>query len=389
MPLSQPRAKILLALNSPLYAPLLYAIARGRRHRQSSAAQYFSVALATPHAGATPSSPGKAEDSLLFEVLHRNGSIGLTIGVCDPMRLCSVGVAAALDRPRILGTLINKMCFWVFDTIYNEEVPWYQAFNHVIVHPVGFTGYTAAAYDLLQSSVDASNPGEGPQRSSQAAPRFPTILKPTNDPNHEKRAYDEVLLSSLKSRKKDVRPAFISTNPVHAVNKNDPDHSMFSSFLSASAQNRSPRPEFQNVAMTSLIVAARHLDETGTYQFLADFREEISEATRDLYNNPEAAAIDISFYLKDHSLGNTDEGTQYLGASSRQKLASCLELLAESQAFNRDPLMRISPQALQHTIAIRAAVSDLLGPLHRLRKPGSVGEYFYESLTIDDGPAVN
>jgi hypothetical protein len=178
---------ITLALNSPLYAPILLAKCLGNKTCREMRIEVtkYSHAFIVKHIGPDP---------FVFNVLHtREGhrDEGIIIGVGDPMRITAVPrKVREYSEPLIIGNLVKKMCYWIVDSDVgsgdgNEladsdgDFYWSNRFQGLLVHPSGMTGYTVPIYDYCTKFNCVPKDDENLKR----------IIHPIS-PNYERTWYD-------------------------------------------------------------------------------------------------------------------------------------------------------------------------------------------------------
>jgi hypothetical protein len=357
-------ARFLLALNSPLYAPIVLAVAIGKSSNGASSryAGRFAINFASKQADAISGGSTLSErDSLLASVLDRqSASTCLTVGVCDPTRVFHYNpLVQNYHQPVIVGALVDKMCFWLFD---GEQTPrdgkWHEYFSKVLVHPQNFTGYTVAAYDLLKARK--INPVNEHKKAKKV---LSSKLQEIVDPDQEHVIYDRL---KTDSRRKRLRFAYISANPLHAtsgLHRNG--HSLILSFgtdKSSSAFTAEQRDVFSRAIMTGLIVPETTLENGSSETMQGILVAEISEAVKAITADPERSAYRICSHIKTDSGWEYrgDTAVRYLGVASARDLADCLKFLVEQDAFNSNPCLGVGSRHVDNTIDIRWHVSPVL-----------------------------
>ena len=143
MPENIGRLKILLAIASPLFAPLYLAKEAGLD------SVFKDVDFEYRNAPRKKPSQG---DPLVRDVLSLTSHPNCIAAVGDPYRAL-VKPTGMMDQPVIMGSLIRHMCYWLIDgdtLVYpDNENQLAKLFDQFIVNPRHTSGYAIAADHLL------------------------------------------------------------------------------------------------------------------------------------------------------------------------------------------------------------------------------------------------
>jgi hypothetical protein len=381
-------ARFLLALNSPLYAPIVLAVAIGKSSNgaSSSYAGRFTVSFASRQSRSVRSTdPFSEREPLLACVLEKeSGAKVLTVGVCDPMRLANYSPALKnYHEPAVTGAVIDKMCFWLFDGEQESvDDKWHECFDKILVHPKGFTGYTVAAYDLLKAKK--IDPEQDHRKAKKA---LKGKLHEVEDPDQEHVEYNRMKLSD-----KGKKLAYISANPLHAIaGLRLNGHNLLRSFgtndrpdeISAGQNNI-----FSQAVMTGLVVPKAALSNGDGHHLQTTLPEEISDAIKLIADDPDLSAYEICKHIKatDDWEFSADAAVRYLGVASARELAHCLTFLSEQDAFNGSRDLKVGDQHIANTLDISSHVLPLLGAPMASRGRSALQSHFEYLRAGKGGP---
>jgi hypothetical protein len=363
----------LLALNSPLYAPIVLSVAWARRRDAGSILANFEIEISS-HQGES-NGFRRNTDGLLSAVLEKDSPRkGLVIGVCDPMRLCSIDPGLpAFDHPHFLGALVDKMCYWLFDgdSAVNGR-HWSEVFEKVLVHPPGYTGYTVAIYDMLKRS------SVGRFKKNSFKKKIERILLHHGVPDQERDEYERMVKRRQDLDSQIEKPiAYLSTNPLYAVAKPESydNHRVVSFGARHTSEAGEPLDEYLSASvMTALVTNERLACDRSNTAKLSEVVDAVSKAVVLVQRDPFLASYLICSFVEQNSAWkNVPKQYRYLGAGCARDLAKSLEFLTEVNAFNERTDLKIGQEHVSNTIAIREAVDGFLEARHRRRYAGNVG----------------
>lgn len=339
---------VLLAVNSPIYAPIVLAKAL-----PLEGAGTVELQLAAPPSRGRR--VGERIDALVQQCLSLTGIRERTIiGVGDPMRLAAVKGLDAMSEPLLLGSLITKMCYWIIhareDRKHGEATTWDQKFEAVIAHPIGMTGFTVPFYDL---KAQLNNPE--PKKK---------LVTHGSDPNNEVPVFEGVrALWKKREARNRLPPALVTTNPYYATQASS-DNSRLD--VARAYPGKAP---FDNVVMTGMFVAAEGYEGSRAI-VVSKFMEATSKAIAIIKEDPTYAACMIwAGFQRDREL--IRGGVPFFGLPSPMALAQCLRELAARGVYNTDPGFCASGSAINNTIDMYAALEK---DVPEARQPRSTEE---------------
>jgi hypothetical protein len=346
-----PTPVVVLATNSPLYAPILLAQVQARN--QTCAKMKLELAR-------YPSAFVRAStdvDPFIDRVLSQaDVDKTILIGIGDPMRVTAVpSQQRKFARAKIVGGLLQRMCYWLVDSReFDGEVDrWEDAFERILVHPPGMTGFTVPCYDYYIRT-----------QQEDLAP-FIRRLFDDMDPNDESGVYDR-FRTKLSTAKPEARPlAFVTMNPLHA--------SRASSFAGQYTLVRSfvEQEHFRDAIMTALIVARDVAESTGSreVQALEEFSCGVARAVDSILNDPERSASQLWYALESNDVVIRDsDGLRvmpFFESWGPTALAEALRTLANTGALNEDDGLRITHKQWETTKAMRRVVEPFLPAMER------------------------
>jgi hypothetical protein len=139
------RQKLLLSIPSPLYAPLYLAKVAGLDPVFQQLDFEYRASRKRLRRG----------DHLVRDVLSLTTDLDCLAAVCDPYRALIKDAMGEgmMDRPLIVGCLVQHMCYWLVDghdrdSVYSEKGITHE-FDHIIVAQRHTTNYAVAADHLL------------------------------------------------------------------------------------------------------------------------------------------------------------------------------------------------------------------------------------------------
>jgi hypothetical protein len=347
---------ILLAVNSPIFAPIVLAKAL---NLEGLGTIELSVA-------GTERDYNKASnvriDPLVRQVLLKRPAMARPIvGVGDPMRLASLAAnEAGYLEPVILGSLITKMCYWILHDIRKHDhlgcKVWEKHYGGLITHPKGMTGYTVPLYDLRTRGVGVND------ATSLLHGDF-------TDPDDEFAFYSQVRrLWSEDGPAGSNPPAFITTNPLHAsrAGVNGSRFTMIKEYPT--------EPGFDKVVMSALFAAGPAV-EGHAKALVRSLLNAIPQAIQIIRASSDFATYHIveAFNREPKLVGGA---SACFGLTGPQALGDCLGHLAETEVFNVDSQLRADPEAITSTLAIREKIEDALDKPYKVRGAAQLRSLF-------------
>jgi hypothetical protein len=350
------RPTIVLAANSPLYAPIFLAQAESVNGVCSQMKLELAKYPSTFRRGAADVDP--FIDRLLSEA---NVNAEILIGIGDPMRITAVPKTKRYVKPKIAGSLIHKMCYWLVNHRAYKNVDWEDAFEFVLVHPKGMSGFTVPYCDYAyRNSTNDFTPLKG-------------RLIDDVDPNNERQFYDQVY-GAIKSKNRKPSLAFITTNPLHASDgcRFAIEYELVRAFAS--------EDRFQDVIMTGIIVPEEQYEiEASTIE---EFKMGIITAIQYILNDPGLAAYRLYRGFEEGKVSIRDSENNkvkpFFATWSIAELKETLASLERYAAYN--PSGTITPAQWKKTKEMRATVEPLLDEMERKRSVAELTDD-YCSLT--------
>jgi len=257
-----PPLKIVLAANSPLYAPLF--LAKAEKRNQTCARLRFEIA-GVPRADRDP----------FVESLASRDSSRLALGVGDPARLCAYDCSGKgqLDQPFVLFPFIRRTCCWIIDRSDEAWDTSYRTYRFLLTHPKGMTGYVVPFAHL-----DALTSGDATFVSRH--------LWPVPDLRHTEHDYYRAALTALASTA--YRLAHVSLNPLDYINaqRESTSDPVVKNFLDKG------NDAYDDVVFTAIIAGSRaRFDDNHQYrEAIHELRDGLNTAIAHFYDDPEYCA---------------------------------------------------------------------------------------------------
>ncbi len=299
-------------------------------------------------------------DPFIDRILSQtNVDTEILIGIGDPMRITAVPQdRGKYAEPKVIGGMLQKMCYWLVDRrdFKNGGNGWEEAFERVLVHPKGMTGFTVPCYDyyIRTKATDLST--------------FTQRLWDDTDPNDERGGYDRINSMLTKEQKPPRKPlAFITMNPLHASEAASfaRDYTMVRPFID--------QPHFSDAVMTGIIVATDIANAAASHEGRAihEFKEGVATAIEYILHDPLLSAYRLyRAHEKDRiKIYNpmNDLVHPFFRNWSPQELAEALRILKKFEAFNPSPTLGIKAVQWQKTKAMREIVEPVLTDMEKRR----------------------
>lgn len=191
--------KILLATKSVIYAPLY--LAKSLTLSKEFANIEFSY----------PSSPSNGSDQLIDELLLNLKDSNSILAVADPMRiLFSKNINDGHDKPKVIGSLINKVLLWGIKNYPKNADDIKSGKNVVFVHPEGMTMYTMVFNDLYKTLHPNTN-GANNQLDKETYYHIKKSIYSKIEPGDEKIWFNPNQLSLFK------KVGYVTTEPLEKI----------------------------------------------------------------------------------------------------------------------------------------------------------------------------
>jgi len=354
-------ATVVLATNSPLYAPIL--LAQAERINSTCAKMRLELAAYPSSFRVGPNDVDPFIDRILSQ---KNVDTEILFGIGDPMRITAVPVGLGKHaHPKIIGGLLQKMCYWLVDS--REFTPsrngWEDAFERVLVHPRGMTGFTVPCYDFHVRSPSAN------------LPQFVERLLDDTDPNDERGCYDRLNFGVQNAKKSVSKPfAFVTMNPLHASQASAfaKNYTMVKSFIE--------QEHFCDAIMTGIIVARDIADSQGGLEqvLIGEFKEGIATAIEYILNDPFLAACRL-WRAQEEGKVKIYDGDGLLVPPffvewSPDDLAEALRILSKARAFNLSPTLSIKKSQWEKTKIMRGVVEPVLTDMEKRQSVNELAE---------------
>lgn len=320
------KRKILLALASPLYAPLYLAYTRKLTPEWNDVE--FDYPKPPKKGGRTDKNP--IHDPLLNQLLETHTERRkCVLAVADPMRIINFPQYAGQDEPYVVRTLIKTMCYWALDAhdVFGKDRPFIEDLRGLIVHPQGMTGYNVPLYDMVYNQKCSSTP--------DSADGFKDFLYDSTTPGEEKFYYHGLRIALKKRRSGHL--GFVTMDPVdgNMARSDKTKTKLIKSF----SEERS----FQNVIMTGLITGKNLYDNPNERGFIDGLLLGVQNAIDMIGNDPVRSACDLEDYIDDPFINFR---TDY----NLRSLADSLISLVNGGAY--DSQKTVDPVHLANSIAI-------------------------------------
>lgn len=367
-----PNPTIVLAANSPLYAPVLLANAEG--FNKTCSGMKLEIAK-YPISNEDPIKMDPFIDRLLSQTRVDKE---ILIGIGDPMRMTAVSKDNKRHaEAKVVGTLIDKMCYWLVDHRYNFTEKWEDLFHKLLVHPKGMAGYTVPSFDFIirNSGAECSSLLEDEHEHSNVSPAseiyagIGDILIDSLDPNNEREIYDALNTELARLSQKPSKPlAFITTNPLHitAAMEFAEKYSVARKFYEGA--------HLRNIIMTAIITARQIDEEEG--EAISRFKEGVINAIAYIHDSPALAAYHLYQAYETGKLRIVaSDGSvikPFFASWRLTDLESALVTLTNIPAYNHD--LKTSQAQWERTKRMRSIVEPLLDDEEKARKAETLTE---------------
>lgn len=331
---------VVLAAESILYSPLLLA----------AAGELLASGIRCEIQVARPTPDAKASKVFIDHVFGRSllekhiYEDRIVIGVADPMRLSSISPNSLDHGPyvkaAIAGTLVHKMCFWLVDSKRELVKSWEEEFEKILTHPLGWTGWTLAYYEL---------------RNAKKLPvdQILNKLESVPNPNEEFRLYKS-------HAEKGEKVAFLTPNPRFAhegLQGKDDLHTHHRFHL-----------DYNQHVMTALVVPDDYMNpEHWAYPTIDRFRRAVANAIRYVMTDTAGAAAMLSHYLAFGSSVFGRELSRPFGLQSLKDLRPALRFLATADPYNRNQDLRVPSRTVDRTLELRRVFEEALHDVKAMR----------------------
>ena len=342
-----PDPLVILAADTPLYAPAL--LAKAERINTACARMRFRISRTPRFHGDTRDDYDPFVHDVLSEASAREHVV---LGIGDPMRITAVPDGYA-DRPFVVGTMIKRMCYWVVDRRRrcNDNDGLSATYSHLLVHPLGMTGFAVAYCDEKNKSGNDDK-------------TLTTFLVDKAIPGHEERIYTKVSRKLQRSQP----PAFITADPlVDDYGRRDDDNlSNVRSYL------RSTDPALVGAIMTGFITGQELYQRENA--IIDEILHGIRCAIELIEDSPVLAAAQL--YKRAHTIE-----LNFSHMNEPARLIRALEIIAGRDAYElRDA---VDNSAWEKSIALRKQVEHLL-PQHALnwQKADNIASGFHKERVM-------
>ncbi len=349
---------VILAANSSLYTPILLAKAA----KINETCKEMKLVLAKSKR--EPKDVDPFIDCVLSQADNRERML---VGIGDPMRITALNkTTSRYSEPRVIGNLINKMCYWLIDgrDHGSSSLEWESVFAKVFVPPKGMTGFTVPCHDYKVRT------GKDPKHITD-------VLCARLDPNNERALYEK-LHTELKANNLTVKKpfAFITTNPLHVFHGQK-------STLPYEVVHYFPdnKDAFCNVVMTGLIIAKDRprSSQKAFDKAIKEFREGVRLAIAYIKYDYRLAAYTLFKSFGDEKfILDRDQNSVHPFVGSLPELIAIINTISAYEIYTED--LSLTKSQWEKTKIIRQSVEPLLGEREKKRSAATLSdEYCYFS----------
>lgn len=340
------RKKLLLALHSPLYAPLYLA-------KQLSLGSFDRIDFEY-----RPMHSGRG-DPLVRDVLSNKRKDKTYIAaVCDPFRALMAG--PSLQRPKIIGGLVKHMTYYLVNhdktcpSASISKLP--DLFEKLIVHPKYMTGYAVMRH-LLHSHTPSCDHNR--------------ILYHKTFPGFEELHYSS-LRSSVFGRRARYRGrdfAFLTTNPIFLF---DTPREVTITLSTIAA--------YKDCLMTSIVVGEESAASIEHRDDISELIGGVKEAIDLIRHDPLKAAYHIRHFSSDPLVPFS------FRAADLEQLENVIDHLRSNDTYAVD--CKISSTQVERSIAIRNVSLNDNPDKEHLIDFSEWRNYFDPQYIIDETPSA-
>jgi len=267
------RSKILLAGPTALYAPIYLA-------KQLTLSKEFAHIDFEYPDHPKPESDNKA-DELVDQLFYPYKKTNVIMAVADPMRVAFESFDNYDNKPKVIHTLINKMCYWAIAQYPEDKLEMINKNYKIIVHPRGMTGHTLVLYDLINMFPDLEKKDNSSDRNI-----INDLLYHKIYPGEEGKFYRASSLYKINNR----NVGYVTTEPYDILDiaqKNTNNKMDKKSFIHF---KNNGEKVYCNAVMTSLITSDDCLNDPIRKEILKDLILGIKEAIKFIYKEPKIAS---------------------------------------------------------------------------------------------------